>query len=497
VKRTFTLGSSTSRKRVVIDLNGTRLYVMQQKSDGTTKKAEKVLKSESDARSEAERMVRDLLAHGYVEQADSVETKAAPAKAAAKRASRPREPEGPSARGVFDLDDEPAAKSEPVLPRLAAAPAAGPSADGAPKKKKTGGKKKKKKKAESGDALDKRVLAGIFAVGGLLVLGLGYVDYDAFLKPPTIVGTWRGSMTEYEIGHAIIHTKYDLLLDEKKRASLTLQEKFTSVGTYSVKGDRLKLNLKDEADAAGAAGEDGDQGGGGGSEREYKFKLGRATLDLIDPESGKPVVQLIRFREEPNVKGAGAKKQQGPPASLAAAAVEKVDKAADERLAALELSPKDSAFKVRYPKGWEPDTGSRPDNTYSWASFTKGSAKIQVNADITGSLMSGSAAGGQFEEGSELAPVHNAHVLYERTVKEEYSDYKETKPTLFKGSPLGEGRISAFTASSGGILGSRLRGCRVTLLTNDRRISVLCHCPDGEFAKFQPTFLAVCRSLSR
>jgi hypothetical protein len=70
-------------------------------------------------------------------------------------------------------------------------------------------------------------------------------------------------------------------------------------------------------------------------------------------------------------------------------------------------------------------------------------------------------------------------------------------PTLFKGSRLGEGRLATFTASGGGLFGSKLRGYRVTLLTNDRRVTVLCHAPVAEFPKLKPTFLAVCRSLAR
>jgi len=135
---------------------------------------------------------------------------------------------------------------------------------------------------------------------------------------------------------------------------------------------------------------------------------------------------------------------------------------------------------------------------YSWARFTRGSAKIQVFADTKGSLISGSDSAREHEEGSESAPVHIAHEQYARTAAEEYSNYKESKPALFKGSPLGEGRIAMFTASSGGLLGgTKLRGYRVTLLTNDRRVSVLCECPAGDFAKLKPTFLAVCRSLAR
>jgi hypothetical protein len=465
VKRTFSGGSGANRRLVVIEVSGARVGVLQKRADGGTKRDVKELGSEAEARAECERLARDLLSRGYAEQAGGAVKAAKPAAVAA-------EPAGAS--HAFD-DVEPAG---PVLPRRAA-PAA-PAAEAEPKKKKSGAKKKKKK-AQAGDALDKRVLFGIAAVG-LAILGVvGYVVYDGFIKPPTIVGNWQGTMLEFEIGKPIIRTEYALLLDEKKQASMTLQEKFTSVGTYAVKGNRLKLTLKDE---------DGEP-----YDREYRISLGHATMDLYDPSTGKQVVQLIRFHGTPAVQ-----KPKGPaeaPKDLAADAAGDVDKAADERIASVAFAPKDNAFRLRHPAGWEVETGSRPDNSYSWANFTSGSAKIAVTADLQGSLISGSDTARDVPEGSELAPVHVAHEHHAKAVAEEFGDYKESKPTLFKGSGLGEGRIASFTASGGGLFGSKLRGYRVTLLTNDRRVTVLCQAPAGEFEKLKPTFLAVSRSLSR
>jgi hypothetical protein len=386
----------------------------------------------------------------------------------------------PDASYLFADVEPPVATVEPVLSRLSAPPATTAAAETAPKKKKKGGKKKRK--AANGDALDKRVLAGVAVFGALLIGFFGYVIYDGFLKPPTIVGTWRGSMIEFETGHPIIHTRYDLILDEKKRAEMTLQEKFTSVGTYSLKGNRLKLAFKDD---------DGET-----TETQYKVTLGRSTLDLLDPETGKLVVQLIRFREKPAIGG----KPEVPPAptDLAAGDTDKIDKAVDERIASVAFSPKDNAFKLRYPQGWESDTGSRPDNMHSWATFSHDSAKIRIVADTKGSLLSGSDSAQVHEEGSEFAPVQRAHELYKQLdAKDDYGDFNESKPAVFKGSQLGEGRISVFTAAAEGLFGSKLRGYHVTLLTRDRRVTILCHCPEKEFAKLKPTFLAVCRSLAR
>jgi hypothetical protein len=490
--RTFTLGSGTGRRFVVLEVNGPRVAVIESKADGSPKRSEREWKSEAEARAACERMARELVSRGFVEQAASAPAKAKPVAAASKPAaaskSAARAPEPARVDlndALLEEDEGPAVASAPLLPRLATAPGAGTATD-APKKKKkkSGGKKKHKKAGGSGGDLDKRVVAAVAAIGVGLVGLVGFLVYDIFLKPPTIVGTWKGSRTEHEISVSLTHTEYSLILDEQKNASMTIQN-FTATGTYAVKGDRLVLNLKDE---------DGQT-----SERQYKIALGHTTLDLFDPTSGKKVVQLIRFREKPSIGGGRSKSPAEPAASkdLAALAAGEADKAADERLASVSFSPKDGAFKVRHPKGWEVETGSRPDNTYSWARFTKGSAKIQVFADVTGSLMSGSDIGRQHEEGSVAAPVHNAHVMYKKTASEQYSDYKESAPTLFKGSPLGEGRIASFSASGGGLFGSKLRGYRVTLLTNDRRVSILCESPVGEFEKLKPTFLAVCRSVSR
>ncbi len=479
--RTFTLGTGPDRKFVVIEIDGPRMRVIQGKSDGTTKRSEKELASEAEARAASGRMAAELVSRGFVEKGSS-----APAPAPAKaKAARPTPATSKAAFRAIDDDglgldvlseaaDGDAVEAEAILPRLAATGAVA-TAEAAPKKKKAG--RKKKKKAGHGDGLDKRVVAGFVAVGVAFLGILGFLGYQVFFKPPSIVGHWEGSKTEHEIGRFLTNTQYRLVLDGQKHASMTMQEKFTSTGTYDLKGGRLKLNFKDE---------DGEV-----SETEYKVVLGRSTLDLFDPSSGKKVVQLIRFRNKP-VATASAKPAEAPKDL----GVAPVDKAADDRLASVEFVPKDGAFRLRYPPGWEVETGSRPDNMYSWARFTEGSAKIQVFADTAGSLMAGSDQG-QHEEGSELAPVHGAHERYAKNAAELYGTYKESTPALFKGSGLGEGRVATFNATGSGLLGSKLRGLRVTFLSNDRRISILCEAPTGEFEPLKPTFLALCRSLSR
>ena len=481
--RTFTLGSGGDRKFVMLEVDGTRVSVIEGKPDGRTKRKDKELKSETEAQTTIDRLIRELFARGFVEKPASgsrkIKTRKS-ARAAPNPAAEALGSGGIDVKNLFDDDVIAVEEEAAVLPRMGPPPT--PAADAKPNK--SGGKAKKKKKrkaAENGDALDKRVIGLAAAVGLALVGVVGFLVYEAALKPASIVGTWQGARLEYEIGKPIIHTQYRLVLDEKKHASMTLEQEYTSTGSYTVKGDRLTLNLTDE---------DGQE-----SQVEYKIAVGRATLDLFEPSSGKKVVQMARLHEQPAVGGGAPPPPPGGPA--AAPAGGEIDQAAEERLALVEFAPKDNAFRLRHPEGWKVETGARPDNTYSWGRFTQGSAKIQVYADVQGSLMAGPANPGQFEEGSAFAPVQNAHESYKRTVAEEYSDFKESDPVLFKGAPLGEGRISTFTASGGGLFGSKLKGYRVTLLSNDRRITLLCEAPEKEFSKLEPTFLAVCRSVGR
>ena len=448
--------------------------MIEKSATGQPKKGQRQLKDEAQARLAAEKMARELVARGFVEQS-------APA-AKAKPAVKPPDDGAVNLGALFDEDEEPVGE---VLPRIAAPPTAEESGEKAVKKKKKSGKKKQKKKGGPGqtDDMDKKATVAIFSVGGALILLLSWFVYDSFLKPPSIVGDWKGSKLEYEIGHAITNTQYALSLDAKHRATMTLQETFTSTGTYSVQGKRLNLDLKDED--------------GGSLKLHYKIVLGRSTMELYDEASGQKVVQLVRQSSKPSTAGGSAPPPPAAPTDIATEAPDDEEKAADARLASVDFSPKDGAFQLRHPPAWKVETGSRPDNTYSWGRFTQGSAKIQVFADVAGSLMSGSDSARNHEEGSVMAPVHNAHVLGEKTAKEEFSDYAESEPTLFKGSSMGEGRMASFNASAGGLFGGKLRGFRVTLLTNNRRITILCSCPEGEFEKFKPTFLAVCRSLSR
>mgnify|MGYP001147953914 CR=1 FL=1 len=475
--RRFSLGDAADRKVVVFEIQGRSLAVTRVRPDGSSDRRARELPSEAAAAAAADKLAAELLAHGYREHAARQSRPAA--RPAPRPTAVPSAPE-PDPRGLFD-DLETVEASSAPLPRLAPAPPASDSGAAVKKKKKTG--KKKRKAARNPDALDKRVLVAVAAVGLLIIGGAGYMAYDMFLKPASIVGIWKGSMVEHEIGHSLTHTAYSLTLDAAKTASMTINEQNLGAGGYHVKGDRLTLKFKDE---------DGRE-----FERRYKFKLGRAVLSLIDPDSNTLLVDLVRQFHEPESAAASKAKAAADAKDLADDGDRIADPVADKALASVELSAKDGAFRLRHPPGWEAKTGGKADNTYSYILLDKGAAKITVYADVTGSLVSGSDSTnpGDFEEGSPFAPVQKAHEHYVKTGVGELDGYREAAPGVFKDSGFGEGRIAVFTASAG-LFGGKYKGYHATVLNRDRRISVLAYGPAEDFPKLRATYLAVCRSLS-
>ncbi len=457
--RTFVKGEGPDRKFVMIEVQGRRMAVINGRADGSKKRTEKELASEADAAKAAERMAQEAIARGYAEQKSS----ARPAVAVAKTPQKEEE-------AIYSLDEaeEPIADAAPVLPRMTAPPAGAAEKPSKPKKK-------KKRKKQSGEKPDWLFLVGISSLSVVLVGLVGYFVWNTFLKPATLVGVWQGSRLDYEISKMPTKQDYHMALDAQHNVSLVLQKEIEFKGTYSADKNHLHLkvaNTKDPDDK---------------EEMDYTFKLSSSELDLFDSQ-GKKIVELIRLNEAPKL-GAAAPAAAPPPGGG------ELPKA-DAGLASQDFSVKDGSFACKYPAGWTPQSGASGDNTFAWASFEKDSAKIKIEADIAGSLMTGIAHPHGDTEGGE-APVLTAHNLNKKKVAENFEKYVEGDPQTFTSEGLGEGRIVEFKASAGGLFGGTIHGYRATLLSNDRRVGILCQCPEKEWPKDKPTFFAVIHSLHR
>ncbi len=159
------------------------------------------------------------------------------------------------------------------------------------------------------------------------------------------------------------------------------------------------------------------------------------------------------------------------------------------------FTSKDGAFSIQYPAGWKQEDGSRPDNTYSWARFTEGPAAVRVIADISGSLMADASRAFGGNDDDEFPPVLSAHETKARTIAEDFSGFEEGKPILIDTPQMGKAVVCEFEAN--GSMGVRLRGYRVTMLSRDRRITVLTYCPIKQWNRLKPSFEQVFLSLGR
>jgi len=154
----------------------------------------------------------------------------------------------------------------------------------------------------------------------------------------------------------------------------------------------------------------------------------------------------------------------------------------------------DGRFSCDYPKGWEATGGGKSDAPYSWAKFTAGNAEIRVDADFAGSLFGDIAkAGGSGMGGDAEPPVAKVHPMGIRHMKDEFSNYQEREAKSFQSKGLGEGRKAIFIADQ--TLGGKTYGYRATLLSGDRRITIITTCPATNWQTLKPAFDKVVASL--
>ncbi len=152
-------------------------------------------------------------------------------------------------------------------------------------------------------------------------------------------------------------------------------------------------------------------------------------------------------------------------------------------------------FACDYPKGWEvTGSTSKAESPLSAAKFSMGNAEIKVSADLAGSLFGDITRSTGSMGGDDEPPVAKVHPMGVRSMKDEYSNYEEREAKGFKSRGIGEGRRSIFIADQ--TLGGKVYGYRATLLSGDRRITVVCSCPATNWKALKPAFEKVIESLS-
>jgi len=157
-----------------------------------------------------------------------------------------------------------------------------------------------------------------------------------------------------------------------------------------------------------------------------------------------------------------------------------------------EFNAKDGTVKLKRPDGWEQKRGTA--KKFRSVAFHSGPAKIRVLADLTGSLVAGPGASMEDEDVPEeltaVAAVHQDWTL--KQLSDELGEL-DVKSTDMLQTGFGNTRRSEFTVS--GTLGGATHGYVVTALGHDKRVRVICTCPDKHWKSLQSAFDEVIESM--
>ena len=164
----------------------------------------------------------------------------------------------------------------------------------------------------------------------------------------------------------------------------------------------------------------------------------------------------------------------------------------------------DKSFACESPVGWKSASAAEHAVTQG-VLFKNGSAKIDITADLAGSLMGDIAAAGNNMAGMggmvpgmpgappPKPPVETVHEMAQRSMAKNLAEFEPT-PMKPLQSSIGEARYSEYTAK-GGLLEGKIRGYHITILGGERRVNVICQCPERDWKTLKPAFSRVVQSL--
>lgn len=152
----------------------------------------------------------------------------------------------------------------------------------------------------------------------------------------------------------------------------------------------------------------------------------------------------------------------------------------------------DNSFSCDQPGGTEwtmHETGATSGNLAT-VTFQSGHVRVRVVSDATGSIMGDIATAGNanLPPEQQVPAVQKLHMHDVAVLANDLPGYKEGDAQPFQ-SQFGDSRVSEWTADGS------LHGYRVTMLTHEREITVICICPERNWAVLKPAFLQIINSI--
>lgn len=170
---------------------------------------------------------------------------------------------------------------------------------------------------------------------------------------------------------------------------------------------------------------------------------------------------------------------------------------------------KDKSFACIYPDGWKLRDGAG-QSMHSFASFTRGGARIRISTDLSGSLMGdiskspvdlggiesmpGAGDLGKVAKEQNKPPVEKIHTADAGDVEsflagQGFEKFEDGAMQAYQGK-AGDSRYSEFTAD-GGMFRGKIRGFRTTSLATERRVRVIAYAPEEDWAMLKPFYQKV------
>ena len=162
----------------------------------------------------------------------------------------------------------------------------------------------------------------------------------------------------------------------------------------------------------------------------------------------------------------------------------------------VEYRSEHGGFSADYPEGWSEEGGGGTGGVPPYAKFKTGEALFEIRANRRGSAVSAGVPMDTGEEiPEELEPVAQMHDFQKQKFKADYNDYEETPAKKIE-IPFGNARISTFTGDEG-LLGSKIKAYRVTLLGHNHQFNVTAKCPEKQWDEYEPMFMKMINSIGR
>lgn len=150
----------------------------------------------------------------------------------------------------------------------------------------------------------------------------------------------------------------------------------------------------------------------------------------------------------------------------------------------------DNTFSCDQPVGWTMHETGATSGALSTVAFEKAHVRVRVISDSIGSLMAdGMTSSAPTDPIPGMPPppppkpaVEKLHEMDKSQLADSLPGYKEGEMQKLE-SRVGDARVSEWTADGG-----KMHGYRVTMLGNQREMTVICISPERNWAILQPAF---------